>query len=360
MIPMQLHKKLQKRIEAGNYRKLQAQLNLIDFSSNDILGISKELKDVMAYGSTGSRLLTGNTSFVEDLETRIATFHKAEAGLLFNSGFVANLGLLSAIAEADDVIIYDAHVHASTKQSIALSKCKAIPFRHQNLNHLESRLKVYASRKSTLYVCVESIYSCDGTITSIADVVVLCEKYGAFLIVDEAHANGIYGPLGAGLALHPSIFARIYTFSKALGAHGAIVVGSKKLKDYLINFSLPFIYTTALPMGLLQTIDENYQKAMCADLHRQQILKLIRAFRKRGEAFPFHPSQTHIQTLLIPGNRQAKQFANSLQKRGFDVRALLSPTVQRGKERLRFILHSFNTTEQIDQLFENIKELYAR
>ncbi|MBA3722265.1 MAG: pyridoxal phosphate-dependent aminotransferase family protein [Parachlamydiaceae bacterium] len=367
-----LEKKITKRKNDANYRTLNsANPNLIDFSSNDYLGLSRstklhetiqiEYKNLVSkfpsnfLGSTGSRLLTGNTTYVEELEQQIVSFHGYEAGLLFNCGYMANVGLITAVATSSDIIIYDAHVHASTHDGVRLSRAYSYPFRHNDMNHLEHRLK-HVPKRTNLFVCIESIYSIDGSIAPLEQICQLCFHYHALLIVDEAHAVGIYGADGEGLIsekkLNQYVFAQVTTFGKALGVYGAIVMGSHSLREYLINFSRPFIYTTALPLHALVAIKCAYQILPNLNKERSHLRSLI----------------THIQTLIKTGfgsqiqfvkvknNHEAHQLSQYLAKNGFDVRSILSPTVPRGEECLRICLHAFNTIHETNELISLLKE----
>ena len=232
-----LVKRVSIREKEGLLRKLSSENNLIDFSSNDYLGFARsdELKNIISSeagalnfkpktGSTGSRLLTGNTKYAEELECFIAQFHKAEAGLIFNSGYDANLGLISSAAKKGDVIFYDELSHASIYDGARLSKSESFPFRHNDLNHLEERLEYFSEKKyENCFVIVESVYSMDGDFSPLKEIAALCEKYNANLIVDEAHATGVFGSKGEGkvveLNLEKKVFARVHTFGKALGCH---------------------------------------------------------------------------------------------------------------------------------------------
>lgn len=364
---MHFEEKLLKRQQQGNLRELRAVTNLVDFSSNDYLGLARsatlasmvneeiaQRNDILhGFGSTGSRLLTGHTEYVHALEEQIAHFHGFEAGLLFNCGFMANQGLLSTILEENDTVFFDSCIHASTYTGIRLSKAKAFPFRHNDLFHLEQRLKQAIFSKKRM-ICVESVYSMDGSKAPLSDVCHLAEKYQAEVIVDEAHATGICGPLGKGLLSGqqslPNIFAKVVTFGKALGVHGAIVLGSKLLKQTLTNFSAPFIYTTALPWYALAAIKCTYQLFPKLEKERLQLKNLIHTFSKH-----FNASETPIQSIPCQGNDHAKQIAKSLSGHGYDVRPILSPTVRRGHEILRINLHAFNTEEQLVSLLKHIK-----
>ena len=287
-----LKQALQKRIDNNALRTLIVNDKLTDFCSNDYLGFarSQQLKKSIdkfklksknkLNGSGGSRLLSGNTAFAEELEKEIAKFHKAQAGLIYNSGYDANIGLLSCIAAEGDTIIYDELAHASIHDGIKLSKASAYMFRHNDLEHLQQRLQIASG---TVYVVVESVYSMDGDICLLKEITALCKKYNANLIVDEAHTTGVIGKNGEGLVcnlkLEKKVFARVHTFGKALGCHGAVVLGSKTLREYLINFSRSFIYTTALPPHSLVAIKQAYQLLKNRKTDIKKLKKLISYFR---------------------------------------------------------------------------------
>jgi 8-amino-7-oxononanoate synthase len=361
-----LSQSLNKRREQNAFRQLANPSGLIDFCSNDYLGFARspELKQLILSssvsiddsknGSGGSRLLAGNTVYAEQLERTIAIFHNAEAGLIYNSGYDANVGLFSSIGQKEASIIYDELIHASVHDGIKMSFAASYMFRHNDLVHLEERLKIASG---TIYVAVESIYSMDGDEALLTDIASLCAKYSANLIVDEAHATGITLNEGKGLVqkygMEKMVFARIHTFGKALGCHGAIILGSDLLRNYLINFSRAFIYTTALPVHSLIAINTAYDYLK---LHPEKITflqGLISYFKDLTSEYgriQSINSLSPIQCIVIPGNLNVKQTAASLQKKGFDVRPILSPTVAKGRERLRICLHSYNTKEEISRL----------
>jgi 8-amino-7-oxononanoate synthase len=363
---------LQNREKEGLLRQLRTPENLIDFCSNDYLGFAR--KDfgitpiISQNGSTGSRLLAGNTVFVEELEQEIADFHGAEAGLIFNSGYDANLGLLSCLPQANDYLITDQYIHASMIDGARLSKANRLIFKHNDLEDLETQLQKarknspqLIAHNSQLFVAIESIYSMDGDMVPLPQIVHLCQQYNAHLIVDEAHATGIFGEQGRGICsmyhLENQLFARIITFGKALGCHGAIVLGSRHLRDYLINFARSFIYTTAAPMHTYSSVKAAYHYLKSPDFSNQKLHQLIRFFRKRVEEYPqltFVDSYSAIQCIIISGNENCRKTAVKLQQAGLDIRAILSPTVPVGQERLRICLHDFNTEEEINRIFQNI------
>jgi 8-amino-7-oxononanoate synthase len=371
-----LQHSLQKRTEQDTLRKLRSEEQLVDFCSNDYLGFSrsetlhqaieKEWNELPLHnnGSTGSRLLAGNTAYAENLEKYIANFHAADAGLIYNSGYDANVGLFSALGQKESTFIYDELIHASVHDGIKLSRSTAYPFRHNDLAHLEERLQI---SKGILYIAVESVYSMDGDSAPLTDMVALCKKYKANLIVDEAHATGITANQGQGLVqaayLEKEVFARVHTFGKAMGCHGAIVIGSELLRKFLINFSRSFIYTTALPVHSLISIRQSYELLQKDTFSAAQLYNNIQLFKKEMAADPgiqLIASESPIQSIIISGNEEVKKCSDLLRERGLDVRPILSPTVPKGKERLRICIHAFNTIKQMDQLTAGILEAHQQ
>lgn len=317
-------------------------------------------KSAIPNGSTGSRLISGNTEYAESLEKWIADYHDAESALLFNSGYDANLGLLSSLPQRHDTVIHDEMAHASIIDGIRLSNATRYTFKHNDTDSLEQKLK---AAKGLIYVVVESVYSMDGDQAPLVAISRLCKQYGAALIVDEAHALGVFGKgLVNQLNLHHDVFARVMTFGKALGAHGAVVLSSALVRDYLINFARSFIYTTAAPLHQLAAIKMGYTfltnaDALISDLHRK-----IELYRQLMDSpSPATQSTSAIQTIIIGGNDATRDAAQILQRKGFNVRPILSPTVAAGTERLRICLHTYNTDEQIIQLTTLLKDyLHAR
>lgn len=365
--------KLQEREQAGNLRQLTTRRAAVDFFSNDYLGqaTNNTLSSLMkplpanahATGATGSRLLSGNSALAEELEHTIASFHQAEASLLFNSGYDANVGLISAVAGRNATILTDELCHASIIDGARLSLAAKHKFRHNDIADLEKKLnrcrQFPGASSNPVIVVVESVYSMDGDMTPLQELVQLCEKYDAQLIVDEAHATGVFGNHGEGMVcmqgLQDRVFARVHTFGKALGCHGAAVVGSSQLRDYLINFARSFIYTTALPAHSLQAIHCAYQHLASHNFSNKPLHQLINHFRKsiQQSGRPgWKDSISPIQALVIGSNEAAKKAAEKIQQAGFQVNPILHPTVPPGQERLRICLHTFNTTEQIDRLLE--------
>jgi len=360
--------KLNERKEQHAFRQLRLPDGKIDFCSNDYLGIvranliGKYVTGGYSHGATGSRLLSGNYPLIMQTEKIIAAFHDARSGLLFNSGYDANVGLLSCVPQRGDTIIYDQLSHASIRDGIRLSFAQSFSFDHNSVDDLEGKLRV---AKGNIFVVTESVFSMDGDMAPIADIIHCCEKYHANLIVDEAHATGVIGDKGEGLMqerrLHRNCFARIHTFGKAVGCHGAIVLGSETLRDYLINFSRAFIYTTALPETGIAAIEASYKIFPEMRMERKYLRELIHYFQeKTSELDSFRSgisvmqSFTPIQIVIVPGNEQVRSIAKKLSNANLDVRPILYPTVPRGRERLRIVLHSFNTKEDVDRVVEVI------
>ena len=363
--------RLAQREQAGNMRRLSTARAAADLYSNDYLGlattgllnniIEQTFTESGATVSTGSRLLSGNSHETAALEDNIARFHGAEAALLFNSGYDANTGLLSALSGRHNIMLYDELCHASIIDGVRLGiNAGKYTFRHNDLSDLAAKLQQYASR-GTLIVVVESIYSMDGDAAPLAAMADLCATHDAALIVDEAHATGVYGAHGEGLVcslgLQRKVFARVHTFGKALGCHGAAVVGGSLLRNFLVNFSRQFIYTTALPQHSVRAIAGAYQYLAHSNFSNLPLHQLIAAFRERVHAAGqtgWVESHSPIQAYITGNNERARALAARLQAAGLQVNAILSPTVPQGLERLRVCLHTFNTTAQLDRLVQEI------
>jgi 8-amino-7-oxononanoate synthase len=357
-LPDNITNLLQKRVNEDSFRKLSLTKHLIDFSSNDYLGFATNnlLNHSSNHpGSTGSRLVTGNSAAAEEAELYLAKAFNFPSALIFNSGYDANLGLFSSIAHRNDVIIYDEFIHASIKDGCRLSNARSFSFKHNSLSDLEEKL---ARAKTSTFVAVESVYSMDGDFAPLEELVKLCEKYNAFLIVDEAHALGVTKErlgLVCELKLQEKVFVTVVTFGKAAGCHGAAVLGGTNLKEFLINFARSFIYTTALPASAYDNIANSVKYIIQRNDLQEQLQENIDYFKSllpTKVAGLLSSCRGPIQSLVIPGNEQVKDLSAMLASCGFDVRSILSPTVPKGTERLRICLHSFNTKPDIKRLCE--------
>lgn len=355
-----LQGKLNERRRNHSLRELRLKGDMVDFCSNDYLGIVKNARlhhelpgpnSKFDPGATGSRLLSGNYPLIEEVEQQIAAFHEADAALIFNSGYDANLGLLSSIPQKGDTILYDQLCHASIRDGIRLSFANAFSFAHNDLHDLEKKL---TRATGAIFIVTESVFSMDGDLCPLTELVELAEKYKAHLIIDEAHATGVIGESGKGLVQQlnwqQKVFARVHTFGKACGCHGAVVLGSKALQQYLINFARSLVFTTALPEHAVAFIKASYKTFPAMNAEREQLARLILKFQSAPVRYEKLVSSTPIQVLVIPGNEEVKRVAETLQQNGLDVRAILYPTVPKGKERLRIVLHAFNTEQQVESI----------
>ena len=369
-LPKNLAQKLENRRQNNSLRQLPSFNNLVDFSSNDYIGFSKSESifklahhylienDIIQNGATGSRLISGNHSLYQITETFIAEFHEAESALIFNSGYDANVGFFSAVPQRNDVILYDELSHASIRDGILMSNAKSYKFNHNDFEDLERLILKFPD--TNIYIVTETVFSMDGDSPNLEELIELSEKYNCYLVVDEAHTLGVFGDKGEGLTqylqLHNRIFARIMTFGKGLGCHGAAVLGSVDLKDYLVNFARSFIYTTGLSPHSVSTVFTAYQQL---NIEKDTIGKLrqnIIFFNQQKNLLGLKPmfvrSKSAIQSAIVPGNENVKKLAQQLQDKGFDVKPILSPTVPEGQERLRFCIHSYNSEEEINQVLQ--------
>ena len=372
--PKALQSKLDQRMLDQSLRQLPQRQDAVDFASNDYLGFAQSevifdqshqwLLDhhIKVNGATGSRLISGNHPLYSNTEQYIAEFHQVEAALIFNSGYDANVGFFSAVPQRQDIILYDELCHASIRDGIQMSKAKAYKYQHNDSEDLERLLQKFSSAAGDceIYIATESVFSMDGDSPEIETLLSLAAQYQARLLVDEAHALGVFGSQGQGLfqerGLHDQVFARIVTFGKGLGCHGAAVLGSQLLKDYLVNFARSFIYTTALSPHTVATIRVAYEQLTLQTATRAQLRHNIQYFNQQKKLLCLQPlfvrSISAIQSAIIPGNHKVKQVARKLQQKGFEVKPILSPTVPEGQERLRICLHSYTTEAQITDLLQ--------
>jgi 8-amino-7-oxononanoate synthase len=331
---------------AGLLRQLRLPQG-IDLVSNDYLGLADHpcmtdrmraaLADLPA-GSGGSRLLRGHHEIFEQLEARLARFSGTEAALLFGSGYAANIGLLQAIVSPDDLIVSDELNHASLIDGVRLTKARAVVYPHQNLNALESALK--APRAGRAVVITESLFSMDGDLTPLTDIAVIAERHDAVLVVDEAHATGLYGDAGSGrveeLGLRDRVLATVHTGGKSLGSGGAWIAGSRALCDVMVNRARSFMFSTApipvlaaaLSAGLDLLAREPGRRV---EVHRKSLL-----VRQKLAEFGIRTSgESPILPIVAGSNEAALALQTGLCAAGFDVRAVRPPTVPHGTARLR-------------------------
>ncbi|PMD55260.1 PLP-dependent transferase [Hyaloscypha bicolor E] len=364
-----------------------------DFSSNDFLSLSTSpvlrtayLSELTSHpdfrlGSSGSRLLDGNSLYAETLEKEIAEFHGAEAALLFNSGFDANEGLFACVPQRGDVVVYDAFIHASVHEGMRLSRAgRKVMFEHNSVPDLERVLSELARDEEVrdgernVFVAVESLYSMDGDLCPLKEIVELVERMlpngNGHIIVDEAHSNGIYGSQGRGvvcsLGLEDRIFARLHTFGKAIGCNGAAILCSPLTRAYLINYARPLIYTTAMSFPSLAAIKVVYGlmkdgttvpliwhlNSLITHMYEQlltlQPLTTDSALLRLPQSLPNSP----IFALLTP---EPRSLAKWCQAAGFVVRPIVPPTVPEGTQRVRVCLHAGNSKQEVEALVASIR-----
>ncbi len=340
--------------------------NLVDFSSNDYLGLSDHESVISAsieaarawgVGSRAARLMSGDLVLHQELERYIADFKGTKNALLFGSGYLANVGIISAICGRGDYIFADRYVHASIIDGIRLSGARFFRFAHNDLNHLEDLLKKYRAKKGKKLIVAESLYSMDGDIAPIKGLIQLKERYGTVLMIDEAHAVGCYGRRGEGLvtrSLARSVDVMVGTFGKALGGYGAFAAVSSKIRDYLINRARSFIFSTALPPSVVGGNIESI-KVVQRDSYRRKILfqrasSLRKALMERLDIDM--TSRSYIVPVYLGDSSLALKVAKVLSEKGFYVRAIRPPTVPRGTARIRLSVTSHHSAEDISRLVE--------
>lgn len=326
----------------------------LDFASNDYLGIAtsgrlrerlaKALADGTAIGAGGSRLLRGNSPEHEALEAAAATFFQAERALFFGGGYVANFAVLTTLPQKGDLVIHDALVHASARDGVRAGRAQAVEVPHNDVTAIEDAIQAHRRKGGTgrVWVMVESLYSMDGDRAPLGDLMALVDHRDAFLFVDEAHATGVYGPDGRGLAAafegRDNVVV-LHTCGKALGGSGALVTAAKPLADVLVNRSRPFIYATA-PSPLMAIAADEALAILREEPARRDCLAKLVAFA--GQALAARcgktPSGSQILPVIIGDNRRAMALAVALQARGFDIRGVRPPTVPEGTARLRISL----------------------
>jgi 8-amino-7-oxononanoate synthase len=344
----------------------------IDLCSNDYLGLAQHpamraavaaaVEKAPKIGGTASRLLSGHTQGWSELEEQFAEFAGTEAALFFGSGYAANVGLISAIVGSDDVVYSDVLNHASLIDGMRLSGARKVIYPHLDLSALEDSLRQDAGAPWRRIIVTESVFSMNGDLAPLREMATLAEQFGAAMIVDEAHATGVQGKGGVGLAadagILPHVLATVHTCGKALASAGAFVCGPAVMKDYLINHARTFIFSTALPAYFAEQIRAAIKLSAGMDAERETLLKrakeLNKAFRRVG--FNTDGSSSQIVPVVLGSNQDTLEAAEHLQNSGFAVRAIRPPTVPQGKARLRLSLTARIEEEQLDRLVKSLVE----
>jgi 8-amino-7-oxononanoate synthase len=349
---------------------------LINLASNHYLGLNLQLTEEclkrlaeqaeawgtqVGLGSTSSRLIVGSDPAFAEFEQAFAHFKGAESCLLFGSGFLANSGVIPALVGRHDVVFSDRLNHASIADGITLSRAEHIRYRHRDLDQLELQLKQVNPAKRKLIV-TDTIFSMDGSLAPLRDLVTLKERYGAILMVDEAHSGGVYGANGEGLThalgLTKQVDVQMGTFSKAYGCYGAYIVGDAILCKYLINKARSFIYTTALPPLIVLAIHDNWLQAQQDSWRRKSLIAKAAWFREqlKSAGFDTGQSECHIVPLVVGANDLTVAFSQRLQQLGVAAVAIRPPTVPEGSARIRFSLTASLTSTQLQQAVDLIKK----
>jgi 8-amino-7-oxononanoate synthase len=350
----------------GRQRALAAAAG-IDFSSNDYLGFGKLAPPPVvpdSWSGQASRLLRGHHALWDDVEARLACWHDAEAALVFGSGYVANEGLLSTILGPDDLVFSDQLNHASIIDGLRLTKAERVVFRHNDLDDLESKLKVAKAPRGERFLVTESLFGMEGDVAPLPAIAALAQQHGVHVVVDEAHATGCFGPDGSGLVdslgLRPHVLASVHTGGKALGVPGAYVVGSRLLKDVLVNRCRHFIFTTALPPQIARWWLHVLDRAASADETRRRLhanaARLREALRAAGVPTG---GEHYIVPIVLGADADATAWARHLQAAGFDVRAIRPPTVPEGTARLRISVHADHDDDSLAGLASALASLSA-
>lgn len=360
----------------------------IDFSSNDFLSLAttkefredylKELQQrILPVGSTGSRLLDGNSGYAESLEQQIAAFHGAESGLLIGSGFDANVSIFTCLPQPGDTIVYDELIHASVHDGMRISRATTfLAFKHNALDDFQAKLKLCTSASQNVFVAVESVYSMDGDVAPLSEMVrIMKDSFphnNCHLIVDEAHATGVYGSKGSGrvseLGLESDVLIRLHTFGKALASNGAIILCSPIIRTYLINYARPVIFTTFMSYPNLVAIKVAYDwlesgKTEMLSARLTQLigymyakLKSLESLAQRLEGGSFTlPDACPKSAIFALMMQEPRELAAFCQTAGFVVRAVMHPTVPLGTERVRICLHAGNTEAEIDAFVKTVR-----
>ena len=348
---------------------------LLNLSSNDYLGIAAEpqiltqflagiSQQLLPLTSSSSRLLTGNFPIYEDLEQRIAQDYQRQACLLFNSGYHANIGILPAVTDRHTLIVADKLVHASIIDGIRLSECKWVRYRHNDYQHLSDILQKQAADYQRIIIVTESVFSMDGDIADLAALTALKQQYdNVLLYVDEAHAVGVFGEKGLGIAEQQGYINQIDflvgTFGKALASTGAFVVCEQEIKDYLINTMRPLIFSTALPPFNVAWSYFVWQKLASFHDRRQHLVKISQQLRNfiQDELNLPMPSETNVVPYIVGENQRALEIAHRLQQYHFYALPIRPPTVPKGTARIRFSLTAAINDAEIAELMQTLKEL---
>ena len=371
----QLYEGLRKLEERSQRRSLE-EIRGVNFCSNDYLGLAESpvlrervaeaVRNAERVGGTGSRLLSGQTEKWRELEENFAKFAGTEAALFFTTGYAANVGLLSSVVGKDDIIFSDELNHASLIDGMRLSGARKVIYPHLGLSALEDALRREVGAPRRKVVVTESVFSMDGDIAPLPEIVNLTEKYNAVVVLDEAHATAVHGPRGRGLAaaegLTHGVLAIVHTCGKALASAGAFVCGSAVLKEHLLNHARTFVFSTALPPYFAAQIQAALELAEGMDEERRTLLERASGFRAilQAEGFDVAGSSSQIVPVILGGNDPALDAAEHLQREGFAVRGIRPPTVPEGGARLRLSFTTRSPEHELARFTEVLRAWRSR
>jgi 8-amino-7-oxononanoate synthase len=363
-MPSRYEQSLEALERRGRLRALSGRSG-IDFTSNDYLGLadSPELKQAIAdalargvpVGAGGSRLLRGNHPEHEALEAEAAAFFGGESALFFGSGFAANAALIATLPQRGDLLLYDALIHASTREGLAGTRASPREVAHNDVMEIEDALRSFRAdnAQSRCFIAIESLYSMDGDLAPLADIAALAARYDATLLIDEAHATGVLGAQGRGLAATlegaPNVIT-LHTCGKALGVSGALLLMPELLRRFMINRCKPFIYATAPSPLIASAVRASLLMCAQADDRRAALRARIEQLATHLARLGLPSSGAQIQPVILGADRRATAMADALAAEGFDVRAIRPPTVPEGSARLRITLSSALAPSSVDAL----------
>ena len=382
-MPSEFHASLQHELEEGlreldarGQRRSLAEIGGVNLCSNDYLGLAanpalKEAAIAAMRGSartsgTGSRLLSGHSRVWDELEQEFAEFAGTQTALYFGSGYAANIGLLTSLLRQGDLVFSDERNHASLIDGMRLSGARKVIVRHLDLRALETALIEYSGQRGRKIIVTESVFSMDGDVADINALMQLAEKYGAGLIVDEAHATGVHGASGKGITVSAGhardAVAVVHTCGKALASAGAFVCGSATLREHLVNHARTLIFSTAMPPYMAGQIRAALNLAVGMDAERAELRTRSREFAAalREDGWELSGSTTQIVPAIVGGNEEALSAAEHLQREGFAVRAIRPPTVPEGRARLRFSITGAISAEDLGRLHASLEAWRAR
>lgn len=377
-----------RELESRNQRRSLCEIAGVNLCSNDYLGLASDerlraavvqaVRSAPFVGGTGSRLLSGHFGVWDEVEQEFAEFAGTEKALYFGSGYAANVGLLTSLMGPQDVVFSDELNHASLIDGMRLSEAKKVIYPHVDLNALDGDLRW--ARWGRKFVVTETVFSMDGDVAPLTDLMEVCERHGAFLILDEAHATGVYGPGGRGIAAgikrkkeeqevsaesaeeqtHRSrrdlgggcVVAIVQTCGKALASAGAFVCGSSELREHLINRARTFLFSTAMPPYMAGQVKAALRLARGMDAERSALLDRARRFsaRLRVAGYDTAGSTSQIVPVVVGGNEEALSLAQYLQGQGFAVKAIRPPTVKKGQARVRLSITASINAEDLRRL----------